>query len=340
MALTNIILLGDLNINVSSENNLAKEYKNFLLSLGLRNYITNVMTRIGTNSESTIDHVISNLQSNQIKTGVIQYEASDHFPIFGIPKLILPLFKPEPPIYKRFFNKNKKDDFCRALQCKLQVSENSPLTSFDPQSSLGNVIKGIQAAYDKTFPLKKLSRKASKKFRKPWVTASIVDLIKQKHKLYKAYLRRKNAQSFNAYKKQRNLVKRTIESAKRKYYFNLFEQSKNDVRKTWKNIKIAQNKAARPTNTLPEHLHFEGSLSAADPVNVANKLNEHFVHKRSKLSSKIRACPSSYKKYLKTRNLHNMVFFKIKKSKIVSLLYELKLGKTPGHDGISAEILK
>ena len=335
----NIILLGDLNIDFSSQNTVVKEYKNFLLSFGLRNYITNVATRIGINSETTIDHVVSNLQSNQIKAGVIQYEATDHFPIFGIPKLILPFFNTEPPIYRRFFNKNKKDDFCHRLQSQLQDNGNSSDTNFDPEISLGYVMKSIQAAYDETFPLKKLSRKARKRFRKPWVTASIIDSIMLKHKLYKAYSRRKTAHNFNAYKKQRNLVKRNIESAKRKYYLNLFDQSKNDVRKTWKNIKIVQNKATCAINTLPKQICSGVNSSTTDPVDVANKLNEHFVHKGPKLSSKIRAC-HSYKKYLKARNPHNMVFFKIKKSKIVSLLSGLKLGKAPGHDGISAQILK
>ena len=74
-----------------------------------------------------------------------------------------------------------------------------------------------------------------------------------------------------------------------------------------------------PQNTLPKQIRSEGNSSATDPVDVANKLNEHFVHKGPKLSSKIRA-RHSYKKYLKARNPHNMIFFKIKTSKIVSLL--------------------
>ena len=337
---SNVLLLGDLNINVSSESNSAKEYKNFLLSFGLRNFITNVATRIGTSSETTIDHVISNFRSNQIRTGVIQYEATDHFPIFGIPKLFLPNLKSEPPKLRRIFNENKKDDFCFTLQGKLQNTRNLPNSNFDPSSALESVITDIQDTYNETFPLKKLSRKACKKYRKPWVTSSILDQIRHKHKLYKLYTKRKNAESYNKYKKQRNLVKRNIELAKKKYYLNLFAQSKNNVQKTWKNIKILQNKTARQNSTLPRNLYSEGNAPVSDPKDAANKLNEHFVHKGPKLSSKIKTSHLSFKKYLGKRNPQNMVFFKIKKSQVFSLLSELKLGKAPGHDGISAQILK
>ena len=334
---SNVLLLGDFNINVLSESTTAKEYKNFLLSFGLRNHITNIATRIGTNSETTIDHVISNLRSSQIKTGVIQYEATDHFPIFSIPKLFLPNSKPEPPIYRRNFNESKKADFCSLLQSKLQDTGNISDTIYDPSCTLENLIKNIQAAYNETFPLKKLSRKACKKYRKPWITTNILDLIRKKHKLYKAYTKSKSATDHNNYKKQRNLVKRNIEQAKKVYYLNLFAQSKNDVKKTWNSIKTVQNKATRPNNTLSTNI--SEAVSVSDPQIVADKLNEHFVHKGPKLSSKIRAS-ASYKKYMGIRNPCNMVFFKIKRSQVVSLLSELKLGKAPGHDGISAQILK
>ena len=179
-----------------------------------------------------------------------------------------------------------------------------------------------------------------KRYRKPWVNACILKQIKQKHQLYKVYIKRKNTECYNNYKTQRNLVKRAIELAKRKYYLNLFAQSKNNAQKTWRNIKMIQNKTAHSSSTLPNNLRSEGSAAVSDPIHVANKLNEHFVHKGPKLSSKIRASRSSFKKYLGTRNSHNMIFFKIKKSQVKSLLSELKLGKAPGHDGISAHILK
>ena len=146
-----------------------------------RNFITNIETRIGASSETAIDHVISNLRSNQIKTGVIQFEATDHFPIFGIPKLHLPILNSEPPKFRRIFDENKQPEFCSTLQSKLQSANYFTTANFDPSSTLESVIQHIQATYNETFPLKKLSRKACKRYRKPWINVCILKQIKRKH---------------------------------------------------------------------------------------------------------------------------------------------------------------
>ena len=179
---SSIFLFGDVNINVMSQNNNVKQYKNILLSLGLRNYISKCPTRISSTTESTIDHFISNLNHCQIKAGVVQYEATDHLPIFGVVKLQLPQNKSEEIFYRRNFDQNKKDQFCSVLSEKLQQA--TPISRpSDPTSTFEGIIKIIQDTYNETSPLKKLSRKTRKKYRKPWVTASILELIKTKHKL-------------------------------------------------------------------------------------------------------------------------------------------------------------
>ena len=188
-----------------SQNNNVKQYKNILLSLGLRNYISKCPTRISSTTESTIDHFISNLNHCQIKAGVVQYEATDHLPIFGVVKLQLPQNKSEEIFYRHNFDQNKKDQFCSVLSEKLQQA--TPISRpSDPTSTFEGIIKIIQDTYNETFPLKKLSRKTRKKYRKPWVTASILELIKTKHKLYKVYLDTKTTESHTAYKKHRNIV--------------------------------------------------------------------------------------------------------------------------------------
>ena len=336
---SSIFLFGDININAMSQDSIVKQYKNILLSFGLLNYISKCPTRIGPTNESTIDHFISNLNHCQIKAGVIQYEATDHLPIFGIGKLQLPQNKPEEIFYRRNLDHNKKGQFCSTLLYNLQ--QNTPTSmSFDPTSALEGVLKNIQEAYNETFPLKKLSRRARKKYRKPWVTASILDLIKVKHKLYKVYMVTKTVESHEAYKKQRNIVKRNIEQAKRNYYHKLFDQSKNNAHKTWNCIKRVQNKKLGPVDTFPTSIISEDNVLISAPINIANELNEHFVHKGPRLASKIKAPHFSHRKYLGTRNPHTMIFSRISESEVASIVTELELGKALGHDGISAQVLK
>ena len=177
-------------------------------------------------------------------------------------------------------------------------------------------------------------------YRKPWVTASILNQIKEKHKLYKMYLNKKTSQNHEAYKKQRNLVKRNIEQAKRNYYFKLFAKSKNNVHKTWNCIKKVQNKKSGQADSFPTSISKEQNVLISNPIDIANTLNEHFIHKGPKLASKIKAPYFSHRKYLKDRNPHTMVFSRILESEVISIVFELELGKALGHDGISPQILK
>ena len=108
---TPIILAGDMNINVSSASLQSLQYKNNIISCGLRNLINNQFTRVAAISETTIDHILTNLQSEILETGVIQWEVADHLPIFIKAKLLNNNLrqKNEIPIsYKRFFNSTKK----------------------------------------------------------------------------------------------------------------------------------------------------------------------------------------------------------------------------------------
>ena len=48
-----IILAGDMNVDVSSQNPISQKYQNVILSLGLRNLVNNQFTRVTSNSETT-----------------------------------------------------------------------------------------------------------------------------------------------------------------------------------------------------------------------------------------------------------------------------------------------
>ena len=335
-----IFLLGDININLLDlDCNWAKQYKNLLLSYGLRNFIVKQPTRITSNTETVIDHFITNLNNNDMKTGVLVYDASDHLPTCGIAKMAIPKNTFEPKIFVRKFDETKETLFCNTLQENIQsISELSD--NFDPNDAMEKLLKTIQNTYDSTFPLTKRSKRARKHFRKPWISSSILNLIKIKHRMYKKYKDTKNNLDLEAYKRQRNIVKRKIEHAKREYYYLLFRKSKNNIKKTWRNVKTVLNKKCGKGNSIPTLIKSEQNTLYSDPIDVVDRLNEHFVAKGPRLASKIRPSSISYKKYLKLRNNHTMVFSKILQQEVIKIVSELENDKASGHDGISAKILK
>ena len=86
-------MCGDTNINTDWVNtkSVVKDYKNLLISydcINLINKYTRIETDInGHTSKTIIDHIITNIDTNQINSGVLRYHVSDHLPVFGIFKL-------------------------------------------------------------------------------------------------------------------------------------------------------------------------------------------------------------------------------------------------------------
>ena len=80
-----VILLGDFNIDVSpkAKNTHAIEYKKLLFSLGLRNMISKP-TRITEDTETVIDHVITNLPNEMLNSGILIGDISDHLPVYAL----------------------------------------------------------------------------------------------------------------------------------------------------------------------------------------------------------------------------------------------------------------
>lgn len=343
---TALILAGDININVSSQDSMAKKYKNLILSSGLRNLISNQATRISSSCETTIDHILTNLTSEVSEAGVVQWEIADHLPIFVKIKFknstqYANLSRPK---YMRFFNAGKENQFCEVFSQNLSNSDmnfNFENRSNDPNTVLERMTSVIQETYNAVFPLQKPSNRKTKKLRKPWMNFYILDMIKNKHKLYKKYLNHKTPENLNDFKTKRNKVKREIEKSKKHYYYNLFKKCKNDSKKIWKELNTLTRKKSKVKSTLPKFIKVddEGNTST-DPKYILNRLNKFFVEKGPKLAAKHPKPKKCFLKYLKRRVNSSMKFKTITEDDIIEIICKLDANKASGYDGISTTILK
>ena len=81
-----VVILGDINIDTCKTTNKATvEYNNTLLSIGCVNMIKQ-HTRVGANSRTTLDHVVTNIDPELIICGVLDEPFTDHMPIFSFAK--------------------------------------------------------------------------------------------------------------------------------------------------------------------------------------------------------------------------------------------------------------
>ena len=113
-----------MNINVSIQDPESLNYKNVILSTGLRNLVTNQYTRVADESETTIDHILTNLHTEISDAGVVQWEVADHLSIFVKAKLFSSHHNSlksnsDNPQFKRFFKESKRDVFCDTFARKL-----------------------------------------------------------------------------------------------------------------------------------------------------------------------------------------------------------------------------
>ena len=108
-----VIIVGDININMLSDPNFPhlNHYNQILISNGFTSCITNP-TRITKLSQTSIDHLITNVNGTIITSGLLQYSISDHLPIFRIASSVKHKnpFKNSTHYYRNIKNLNG-DDF-------------------------------------------------------------------------------------------------------------------------------------------------------------------------------------------------------------------------------------
>ena len=118
--------------------------------------------------------------------------------------------------------------------------------NFDPEVCLTNLIEIIDKTVNNVFPLTKRSKKYMKKFRKPWMTQSILSSVRTKHQLYHKYLRDKSEVNWRNYTRHNNRLTRVKEQAQDYRHCNDFAKCSRDPKMTWKKTNTLLGIKKRP----------------------------------------------------------------------------------------------
>ena len=90
-------------------------------------------------------------------------------------------------------------------------------------------------------PLKKLTIQEKKLRLKPWITTGILTSIKTKNRIYRKFLRTKNAttkqQLHDHFKCFQNNLTKITKASKALNYKKFFEDNKGNLQKTWEGIR-------------------------------------------------------------------------------------------------------
>ena len=188
-----VVIMGDINIDLNPNNNYASrsDYLHMLESNAFSNLITKP-TRVTENSQTIIDHLLTNDNESLINPGVLHYKSADHFPIFCL--ISLPKINSYQSTATNIFRNIKSidvDNFCDDLESSLTPLTYdliySPLTPQSLNDNFNRLIKTISDVIETHAPLQTASRRQKRLQKRPWITKGILISIKNKQKLYKTF---------------------------------------------------------------------------------------------------------------------------------------------------------
>jgi hypothetical protein len=278
-------LMGDFNIDLQQQK--CCHTKDFINLLNTYFYYPTITkpTRITESTATVIDNIFcNNINRNISKThvGIFVTDISDHLPIFLLEKQ---------QTYQKQFEQEKFK--CRDY-CQVNI-ETFKRSMSEVDWSIVTDIQSCEHAYNKfhdicttifeqSFPMKE-SKKYKHNPTKPWLTSGLIAACHTKHQLYLTFIKCQTNYNEIQFKKYRNKLDQIIKTAKKTYYHKKFEQSKNDIKETWKTIKSLLNK----TNTAQQTQFLHKNKVITDKFEIANGFNDYFVNIGPELSTKIQS---------------------------------------------------
>ena len=331
-----IFLLGDFNLdslNYDNDVNVQNVFNN-LFSNGFIPLI-NKPTRVTTETNSIIDHIFSNcFFENDVTSGIIKSDISDHFPIFFSSKTIkIDMLPKKTVLHKRIFTQQKLIEFRQFLE---RTDWTNIFNTDCADKSYNLFIDTFSAYYDHFFPLRAITVK-TKTLLSPWITKGLIKSSRLKQKLYIKHLKCKSEETTKNYKDYRNLFEKLRKLSKKQYYTKILEKYKHDARRTWSVIKEVIGKKELNKKPFPDKIKFNDEF-LTNVKDIGGAFNNYFVNVGPDLASKIKNNKNSHKSYLSKYNieLKNSV---LEMKELEIAFKTLKKNKTPGYDDISSNVI-
>ena len=282
---------------------------------------------------SLIDNIFTNNLGEEILTGNIYLNLSEHFSQFAsIPRGKIDVKK------IIMYGRNSKN-YVEANFIEDVSNQQWNYTSQDSSFLMADMVGKLGDCVDRHKPLKRLSPKEIKTKMKPWITPEILKLIRIRDKLFARKKRQpSNEHVREVYIQARNRVNHKIKSSKKEYHKAYFERYCKDVRKIWEGIrKLVYVK--KNTSFSISHLNVKNRI-IDDPQDIAENLNDFFVTVGPETEKSVPVTPNmSHKKFMKNQNIFSMIIAHISNDEVLELIKSLPV-KGSGPASIPLDLLK
>lgn len=270
---TNIVLLGDFNVNLlpsatnSGDFTLKRKFLHQLSKFNLKNVI-NVPTRITGNSSTLIDLIITSVSHKLSHHGACSLGISDHHLIYAAINLRRPRHN---PVFR--FIRDLKNVNITALQHEFATA---PWNICDIFDDIDDSVWAWETLYnyiiDHHIPIRKVKIRSNSL---PWMSSS---LRKEMNKRYKpltlAQNTPKGSNEWSTYKKQRNLCTKLLRTAELTYWKDKFSDAKSS-KEFWKTVKLFQG--TNKSSSIGPIKDPQGILLTDDTLK-ANAFNSYFTN--------------------------------------------------------------
>ena len=330
-----LYIAGDFNINLL----------NYEIDLNIANYVNTLIqhnvlplidkpTRITRRSETLIDNILTNTDTDKIKSGIILTDISDHLPIFMVENRQVSIENEITTIYKRQYS----DGNVKKLRELIQNYADWELIKSckDAESAYNLFIRIFSSLYDEAFP--KIERKIKTKYLKcPWMTRGLLISSKKKQRLYEKFLKKKTVDNERKYKNYKKIFENTKKKSKVNYYSNLLQENIGNSKKTWDVIKEVTGKK-KANESFPNRIKDKGT-DIYQKREIAEKFNSFYVNLGKNLAEKIEPCTKNFESYLKI-SPNEMPEHDLSLEELKKAFSSLKPNKSEGIDEIHVNIIK
>lgn len=321
-----LIVIGDTNIDLLSESYIRNQYMDMLElnSVELKNTINrNSATRVTNNSATIIDHVLSDLKTNQFGFNITLY---------GIPNLDHKAVCVEIKSVLRKLEKleNKKiliTNYGKYSQMLENYFRHHDCENIEELVDLINNTKN-RCTTERTIRTRSNNH---------WMSNEIIRLMRCRNKLYRKHKKYSECLEYkNDYVKVKNKVNCEIRKAKQSFFNKNLLAAGTNIRKIWNvlNSHITKKKIGG-SNVIKEIIYDDKLINNSKEI--ANKFNDYFSSIGMQLAEKIQTGEAN--EVTNIVNEKTMFLVPTDVKEVFNIIMELK-ESAPGYDNVTAKDLK
>lgn len=279
-----VIYIGDININLLSNNAIPQNYVSLLNNNGFLSFV-NLPTRITQFSKTCIDHLfIRSKNIKNFKSCTFDLGLTDHC-ILGLTYSSSNLNLSIIPDSNNFSSNDKRVIDFDMVKCKLEEVNWDSIFSINDVNECYNqfsqTLTSIVLSCKKGMNVSNKLMEARKK--SPWITPYILNKVKRRKTLYLILKRRPYDRVFlSFYNKFCEKLKGEIDLAKNNYYSNKLESCKNDVSRQWK---IINELTGNVKSKNVDKIELDNGTTLTEPEEVAQAVNDYFISIQSEVQS-------------------------------------------------------